>query len=161
MRISRQVMFMEIAHIVAQRSTCFRLNVGAVITVDNRIVSIGYNGSPPGHDHCKGNACPGRDGPCLETIHAEKNALDYVPYNTNLLMKDLYVTDSPCMECALLIAKSRVGRLFFGTPYRDASPLQYLWQTPHGPKIYRVMPNGDVVDWKTTRIMDPQELVLI
>lgn len=148
-------MFMQMANVAAQRSTCFRLNVGAVVTVDNRIVSIGYNGSPPGEGHCRGNSCPGRDG-CKETLHAEDNALRYVPQSVQLLEKDLYVTDSPCLDCATKIIKSRVKRLFFETPYRDTAPLQLLWV--NGIKVYQVMPSGYVIDWKTRDLIDAESL---
>lgn len=155
MRISRAAMFMEVADVVSKRATCFRLNVGAVVTVDNRIVSMGYNGTPPGADHCKGNACPGADG-CKLTIHAEDNALRYVPRGAGLLMKTLYVTDSPCLDCAQLILKSRVSRVFFRTPYRDTAPLQLLWQK--GVEVYQVMPSGIVIDWKTRQIIEAEAL---
>lgn len=144
-------MFMQAAKVFAQRSTCFRLNVGAVVTVDNRIVSHGWNGSPPGAPHCTGNNCPGRDG-CHETIHAEDNALRYVPQSCQLLMKDIYVTDSPCLDCAQRILKSRVGRVFFGTPYRDTAPLQLLHV--NNIEVYQVMPSGYVIDWKTRNIVE-------
>lgn len=150
-RISRPQMFIEMAKVASRRATCFRLNVGAVVTVDNRVVSIGYNGRPPGAPHCQGTHCPGKDG-CQETIHAEDNALRFVPASCQLLMKDLYVTDSPCLSCANLILKSRVGRLFFATPYRDTAPLQLLWQSKID--VYQVMPNGDVVEWKSRNIVD-------
>lgn len=151
MRISRPEMFMQVAKVVAQRSTCFRLNVGAVITVDNRIVSCGYNGSPPGQDHCLGNNCPGADG-CHLTIHAEDNAIRYVPQGVQLLMKDLYVTDSPCLSCAQLIAKSRIGRIFFATPYRDTAPLE--WLHINKVEVYQVTPAGYVIEWKTRRMVE-------
>lgn len=151
MRISRQVMFMEVAKVFAKRSTCFRLNVGAVVTVDNRAVSHGWNGQPPGAAHCSGNTCPGADG-CKETIHAEDNALRYVPQSVQLLPKDLYVTDSPCLDCAHKIIKARVQRVFFATPYRDTAPLQLLHV--NGIEVYQVMPSGYVIDWKTRRIVE-------
>lgn len=151
MRISRQVMFMEVARTVAKRSTCFRLNVGAVIAVDNRPVSWGYNGTPPGAEHCAGNMCPGKDG-CHLTIHAEDNALRFVPQSVQLLHKDMYVTDSPCLDCAQKILKARVYRLFFATPYRDTAPLELLHI--NGIEVYQVMPSGYVIDWKTRRIVE-------
>lgn len=144
-------MFMQAARVFAQRSTCFRLNVGAVVTVDNRIVSHGWNGQPPGEPHCSGNLCPGKDG-CSLTIHAEDNALRYVPQSVQLLPKDMYVTDSPCLDCAQKIVKSRIKRVFFETPYRDTAPLQFLWA--NGIEVYQVMPSGYVIEWKTRKIVD-------
>lgn len=155
MRISRADLFMQMAQVVAKRSTCYRLNVGAVVTIDNRVVSIGYNGVPPGEPHCRGNNCPGRDG-CHETIHAEANAIAYIPQAYGLLPRDLYVTDSPCLDCANLIIKSRVKRVFFATPYRDLAPVQYLIM--QGVQVYRVLPSGMVIDWNTGDLVDGNAL---
>ena len=151
MRISRQQMFMEIAHTVAKRSTCFRLNVGAVVVVNNRIVSIGYNGRPAGQPHCEGSSCPGRDG-CHETIHAEDNALRHVPEAMALENVDIYVTDSPCQHCAERINEWNVRRVFFGKPYRITESLDWLME--RGVEVYQVTPAGYVIDWKTRRIVD-------
>ena len=82
-RISRHLMFMEIAHTVAKRATCMRLNVGAVLVADRQIVSIGYNGAPSGAPHCAGNECPGKHH-CHETIHAEVNAVQHLPGNIDI-----------------------------------------------------------------------------
>lgn len=148
-------MFMQMAQVVAKRATCFRLNVGAVVTVDNRVVSIGYNGAPAGEPHCRGHHCPGADG-CKETIHAEINALRYVPPTTGLLQKDMYVTDSPCIDCALAIAKARVKRVFYSVPYRDTAGLDYL--NMQGVSCYRVLPGGYVIDWNTKALVDAETL---
>jgi dCMP deaminase len=152
MRISRHSLFMEIAHVVSKRSTCFRLNVGAVVVVQNRIVSIGYNGAPPGKPHCTGNSCPGRNG-CHETIHAEVNAIDYVPPSMFGNLKDFYVTDSPCADCMRYIGVRCVSRLFFDRLYRKSDHLEkYAHLFPGG--IYQVTPSGYVIDWATKEIVD-------
>lgn len=151
MRLTRPQMFMEIAHIVAKRSTCFRLNVGALVVVDNRIVSIGYNGRPPGEPHCTGISCPGA-GRCEETIHAEMNALNYVPYELRNAEKDIYVTDSPCEGCAREIVKYRVKRLFFSKPYRLTSGLDFLIQ--NGVYVYQAMPAGYLLLWPDKEMID-------
>lgn len=152
MRIGRHQMFMEIAHTVAKRSTCFRLNVGAVLTVHNRIVSLGYNGRPPGMPHCEGDTCPGREG-CHETIHAEDNAIRYLSrdYYCHETLT-LYVTDSPCQHCAELISEVGIRRVFFSRPYRLTDSLQWLWD--NGISCYQVMPSGYVVEWLTKRIVE-------
>lgn len=149
MRLSRPQMFMEIAHIVAKRSTCMRLNVGAVIVVNRRIVSIGYNGSPPGDPHCLGDNCPGAKHGCTTTIHAEENALKYMPAVEG--PGDLYVTDSPCSRCFNLIVNSGViRRVFFETPYRISDHIS----PDRGLAVYRVTPAGYVVDWFTGGLVD-------
>lgn len=147
MRISRQQLFMEIAGVVAKRSTCFRLNVGAVVVVDDRIVSLGYNGSARGEPHCSGNTCPGRFR-CDIAIHAEVNALRHVPSSVEEAYKDLYVTDSPCVACTDLILRSKVRRVFYGTLYRINEHLKDV------PNLYQVLPSGWVVDHHTKDIVD-------
>lgn len=149
MRISRTQMFMGVARIVAQRSTCMRLNVGAVIVVRDRIVSIGYNGSPPGAPHCAGNNCPGRDQ-CTLTTHAEANAFRYVPESAWGAEMDLYVTHSPCAHCVKLILSHEVNRVFFETPFRDTSPLDLMRDIP----VYQALPAGYVMEWATKRIVE-------
>src|SRR5690606_5886840 len=67
--------FMTMAHFVATRATCTRRQVGAVIVRDKRILTTGYNGSPPGLPHCSDVGCWIVDGHCVRTIHAEQNAL--------------------------------------------------------------------------------------
>lgn len=148
MRISRPQMFMEIAATVARRSTCFRLNVGAVIVHNRRIISIGYNGAPPGAPHCAGNDCPGKHA-CHLTIHAEDNALRYCPDIDGDF--DLYVTDSPCSGCFEKIRDDgRIKRIFFGTPYRITDHFDSV----HDIEIYRVTPAGYIINWRTKELVD-------
>lgn len=146
-RLSRQQMFMRISHVVSERSTCARLNVGAVITQNNRIVSMGWNGQQPGHEHCIGAECPTftRPGGC-GTIHAERNAILHMPSGADWHAAHLYVTDSPCFGCAQVIRQMRcITEVYFGRIYRDHSGLEYL--KDHGIRVFQVMPNGHVIPW--------------
>lgn len=145
MRISREIMFMEVAQVVAKRSTCFRLNVGAVATANNRIVSIGYNGVPSGQPHCSGNDCPGRER-CTLTVHAEVNALNHADN-----VEDLYTTHSPCEECVQAIIKKGVRRLYFATPYRITEHLALLRPLVH---TIQVMPSGYLMNWHTKAVRE-------
>lgn len=151
-RISRPQMFMEIAHTVAKRSTCMRLNVGAVIVKERRIVSIGYNGVPAGEPHCRGNHCPGKLS-CNLTTHAEANAIQFLPEGIGYGL-DLYVTDSPCSNCFDLINQDhRFDRLFFSTPYRITDHLEKnLFD--RGLEVYRIVPAGYIMDWHTKELVD-------
>ena len=148
MRISRQTMFMEMAKIVSKRSTCFRLNVGCVLVKNNRVVSCGYNGTPPGEPHCRGNRCPGRDG-CNLTIHAEDNAIRYLSVG---MPDDAYITDSPCIRCAELLKATGIKRVFFETPYRNTDPLH--WLKGNHVDVFQVTPSGYCIDWFTKEIME-------
>jgi dCMP deaminase len=152
MRITRPQLFMEVAHVVAKRSTCFRLNVGAVITHNNSLVSMGYNGSGPGEPHCAGEDCPGRNG-CHLTIHAEVNALTRLPseveYEPGL---DMYVTDSPCPDCCTKIHHIGIKRVFYGKLYRVNDHLSGL--RDRGVAVYQVTPAGYVIDHFSRSIVD-------
>lgn len=114
--------FLNIAHVVAKRSTCNRKHVGAVI-VDNRhrIVSCGYNGSPRGLPHCDdaGHEMKEIDGreSCIRTLHAESNAIDgagrYAEGGT------IYVTVTPCYDCAKRIVNVGIKRVVYGEHYQS------------------------------------------
>lgn len=67
--------FLSIAREVAKRATCPRASVGTVIVKDNRILSTGYNGAPPGEPHCLDVGCSMVDGHCVRVVHAETNAI--------------------------------------------------------------------------------------
>ena len=74
-RITWDQFFMAQCHLLALRSTCTRLAVGAIVVRDNRIIAGGYNGSISGGDHCIDHGCYVVDNHCVRTIHAEMNAL--------------------------------------------------------------------------------------
>lgn len=142
--------FMDIARCVSRLSTCSRLSVGAIVVVNRRIVSHGYNGSPPKAPHCIGNDCPGRLDGCRLTIHAEQNAVDFIPRGVaDDLSKDLYVTDSPCEACVNAALARGVRRIFFQTPYRLNAHLDHC-----DLQVYRVVPSGYVMDWRTKELIN-------
>lgn len=159
-RISREVMFMEMARIASRRSTCHRLNVGAIVTQANNPIAIGWNGQEPGAPHCAGNDCPGIIPGRCGTLHAEVNALTkagrlLLPDNTEEpQFVDLYCTDSPCGFCTKFILEDtslRVARIFYETPYRDTSHLGQF----HGvTEVYLVTPAGYIVDHFTQRVVE-------
>lgn len=132
-------MFMEIAHIVAKRSTCFRENVGCILVRDNKIVSIGYNGPPSKDPHCTFHP----RGKCERSIHAEVNALRYLD-NTPSDRCDLYVTHLPCGSCIdLIISSNKVKHVFFSIVYSDPSDAYNKLDEALIP-LHRVMPSGDI-----------------
>lgn len=103
-RITRDQMFMQIAHVVARRGTCDRARVGAVLTQDNNIVAIGYNGAPSGEPHCDEVGHKIDKGHCIRTIHAEVNCLSKeFPVKEGSWI--LYVTHFPCLNCVKEIVK--------------------------------------------------------
>lgn len=149
-RIARDKLFMDVCDLFAQRSTCYRQNVGAIITYKHRIVSTGYNGSAPGEPHCLGSACPLTPaGGCSKSIHAEVNALNFSP--KHLYHLTLYVSLSPCLECANRIIESgRVEKLFYRQEYRVREGLDLLIKS--GVQVFRVTPAGHIINATTNQL---------
>ncbi|MEO9474738.1 MAG: dCMP deaminase family protein [Cyclobacteriaceae bacterium] len=115
--------FMELAVNLAKRSHCIKRHVGAVLTKDTRIISIGYNGPPAGTHNCDQEfpetGCP-RDskGGCSLAIHAEQNAILYAVKNkTEITGATLYVTLSPCLACARIIYSAGITNVVFLKSY--------------------------------------------
>jgi len=103
---------------VATRATCDRASVGAVITIDNQIISTGYNGSPSGMPHCDDVGHIIRDGHCIATIHAEINALlQCAKYGRSVNGGTMYVTHFPCHNCAKAIVTAGIKRLVYAVDY--------------------------------------------
>lgn len=169
-RISREQMFMEMARSASRRSTCFRLNVGAIVVQGHNPISIGYNGQEPGAPHCLGNDCPGVVPGKCGTLHAEVNALTKAgtllssSYKSSRMTTmgldslhfeaDLYCTDSPCGFCTEFMLEDslvKVQRIFYETPYRDMSHLGRF----HGrTEVYQVTPAGYIVDHFTRKVVE-------
>ncbi|MGI9552159.1 MAG: deoxycytidylate deaminase [Aurantibacter sp.] len=101
--------YMELAVNLAKRSHCIKRHVGAVLTKDTRIISIGYNGPPAGTHNCDeewpDEGCPrSSKGSCSLALHAEQNAILYAVKNKSSVEgSTLYVTLSPCLSCARII----------------------------------------------------------
>lgn len=117
--------FMELAVNLAKRSHCIKRHVGAVLTKDTRIVSIGYNGPPSGTHNCDlewpEEGCP-RDskGSCSLALHAEQNAILYAVKNkTDVEGATLYVTLSPCIACARIIYTMKIKKVVFLKSYAE------------------------------------------
>lgn len=111
---------MNIATVVASRSTCSRKHVGAVIVRDRSILATGYNGSIRGLPHCDEVGHMMEDGHCVRTVHAEVNAIAQAARNgVRVEGADLYVTASPCWACFRLIANAGLQAIHFGEFYRD------------------------------------------
>jgi len=115
--------YMELAVNLAKRSHCIKRHVGAVLTKDTRIISIGYNGPPSGTHNCDEEwpavGCP-RDskGSCSLAIHAEQNAILYAVKNkTTVEGATLYVTLSPCLACSRMIYSMGITKVIYLNSY--------------------------------------------
>jgi dCMP deaminase len=119
-RASWDEYFMNIARVVASRSTCDRKFVGAVIVRDKTILSTGYNGSIRGMPHCSEVGHMMEDGHCVATIHAESNAILQAAKNgVSIDGASIYVTASPCWNCFKQVANAGIRRIVYGEFYRD------------------------------------------
>ena len=101
-RLPFNVYFGVMAVLASQRATCPRRQVGCVLVKDSRIISTGYNGSPPGLPHCTEIGCRMEDGHCTRTIHAEENALIQMAAlgGPPVAGAVAFITDQPCLRCA-------------------------------------------------------------
>lgn len=128
---------MELAVNLAKRSHCIKRHVGAVLTKDTRIISIGYNGPPAGTHNCDvewpEDGCP-RDskGGCSLAIHAEQNAILYAVKNkTSVEGGTIYVTLSPCLSCSRIIYSMGIEKVVYLKSYAE----------------YKGIPNDEGIDF--------------
>lgn len=119
-RISWDQYFMAQSHLLALRSTCERLSVGATIVRDKRIIAGGYNGSVSGGVHCKDEGCYVIDGHCVRTIHAEMNALlQCAKFGVATEGAEMYVTHYPCLQCCKAIIQSGIKSVYYAKDYKN------------------------------------------
>jgi dCMP deaminase len=125
-------MYMDWASRTAQLSHARRLQVGAVIVKDDSVISYGYNGMPAGWDNDCENVIGYHHGEPVyktkpEVLHAESNAIAKLAKSSNSgVGADLFVTHSPCLECAKLIHQSGIGRVYYNENYRDNAGVKFL-----------------------------------
>lgn len=139
--------WMKVAKVVAERGTCPRLKVGAVI-VDgvNQIVSTGYNGAARGERHCTDVGCDIEEetGRCKRTVHAEMNAAWQAGLLTN--GSTLYVTHAPCLECATMILQTGIQRIVYENPYGQ-SFFKVKARLEDAGFAFRRLPNFQGYEW--------------
>ena len=117
--------YLRMARIWAENSYCKRRQVGALVVKDHMIISDGYNGTPSGFP----NVCEEDNKPLPYVLHAEANAITKLARsNNNSDGATLYITASPCIECAKLIIQSGIKRVIYGEEYRLADGLNLLRQ---------------------------------
>ena len=127
--------FMRITREVAERSTCLRRKVGAVLVRDKRILATGYNGAPSGLEHCekigclrqKHNVPSGERHELCRGLHAEMNALIQAAlFGISTADSTLYTTAHPCSLCAKMLINAGVKRVVTLEDYPDALAKQML-----------------------------------
>jgi len=127
--------FMDIATLVASRSTCLRRNVGACVVKDRRILTTGYNGAPTGIAHCEDVGClreklkvpSGERHELCRGLHAEQNVIIQAA-KTGISLEGaiMYVTNHPCFICAKMIINSGIKKVIYKDGYPDKEAENFL-----------------------------------
>lgn len=142
--------FMVVAHVVATRATCDRgpelvfdpgrHGTGAVLVRNNSIIATGYNGSPPGWDHCDEAGHEMEAGHCVRTLHAEDNVmLQCAREGVSTEGATLYATTAPCYQCMKRLASAGIVRIVYATAYGDTERVRAL-AAQHGIESYQWEP---------------------
>ncbi|MFA6525043.1 MAG: cytidine/deoxycytidylate deaminase family protein [Patescibacteria group bacterium] len=131
--------FMAIAKIIGTRSTCDRLRAGAVLVKDRRIISTGYNGSPPGLPHCDEVGHLMEEGHCVRTIHGEHNAILQAATvsGTNTQGSTMYTKYSPCIHCTKYIIAAGIKKVVMGKVYRNSKVVDFLKEAGIEVEVYQ------------------------
>ncbi len=127
--------FLEVAKLVAKRSTCLRRSVGAVLVKDKRILATGYNGAPRGLKHCAEIGCmrqklkipSGERHELCRALHAEQNALIQASlYGISVKGSSLYATNQPCVICAKMLINAGIKEIVIAGGYPDKMAMEFL-----------------------------------
>jgi dCMP deaminase len=126
--------FMDVAERFAQLSSAKRLQVGAIVVKDDRIISIGYNGMPSGWDNCCEEVVPPNEWVEFEqlktkpeVLHAETNAIAKLAKSSESgLGATMFVTHAPCIDCAKLVYQSGIDTVYYKNDYRSTQGLDFL-----------------------------------
>jgi dCMP deaminase len=119
---------MKVAVAYSDLSHARRLRVGAIIVKDDRIISIGYNGTPPGWDNnCEDELPDGGLKTKTEVLHAEENAIGKLARSHESGNgATMFITHAPCAQCAKMILVSGIKRVFYQSMYRDDAGIKFL-----------------------------------
>lgn len=126
---------MDIARLVASRSTCIRRHVGAVIVKDKNVLATGYNGTPMGISHCDRVGClrekmgvpSGERHELCRGLHAEQNAIiQAAKHGINIAGGTLYCTNAPCVICAKMLINAGLEKIIYLEGYPDTLATEIL-----------------------------------
>ncbi len=127
--------FLEMAQLVAKRSTCLRRSVGAILVREKRILATGYNGAPSGLKHCFEIGCmrqklkipSGERHELCRALHAEQNALIQASlHGISVKGATLYATTQPCVICAKMLINSGIKEIVITQGYPDKMAMEFL-----------------------------------
>lgn len=134
-RPSWEEYFLQVADLVASRSTCLRRQVGAVLVRDERIIATGYNGAPRSIAHCLEVGClrekmgipSGERYELCRGVHAEQNAIiNAAYYGVSTLNAVLYCTNQPCLICARMIINAGITKIVHRGDFVDDLALDFM-----------------------------------
>ena len=129
MRPSWDEYFLAIAKETAKRATCKRAKHGCVLVRDNAVISTGYNGSPPGVEHCLDKGCLMLNEHCERCNHAEMNAIcQAAKRGASTEGATAYVTGEPCLECVRTLLCAGISKVVYvdgGYPVKCATEAEY------------------------------------
>jgi dCMP deaminase len=124
--------YMDVAERFALLSSAVRLQVGAIVVKDDRIISIGYNGMPSGWDNVCEHSDFQQDGTSAlktkpEVLHAESNAIAKLAKSSESGNNaTIFITHAPCIDCAKLIYQSGINSVYYRTAYRSTQGIEFL-----------------------------------
>lgn len=127
--------FLEVAHLVAERATCLRRRVGAVLVKEKKILATGYNGAPSGLGHCIDIGClreklkvpSGERHELCRGLHAEQNViLQAALHGTGTKGSILYITNQPCVICAKMLINAGIKEIVIDSGYPDKMAIDFL-----------------------------------
>ncbi len=130
--------FMRMAELAAERSTCVRRKVGAVLVKDRRVLATGYNGAPKKLPHCEETGClrekmnvtSGQRHEICRGIHAEQNLIAQSAFHgVKTEGATVYCTNQPCIICAKLLINAGIKQIYFKNPYDDEFTRKILEQS--------------------------------
>ena len=137
-RPSNDQYFMEMAHLVSKRSTCLRRKVGAVIVIDKRVLTTGYNGAPKGLPHCEETGClreqlqvpSGERHELCRGVHAEQNAIiQAAVFGVSVKGATIYITNYPCSVCVKMLLNAGISEIVYDEEYKDDLAIELLSQS--------------------------------
>jgi len=141
--------FLEIAEVVARRSSCVRRQIGAVIVRDHRILTTGYNGAPSGLKHCTEIGClrdelgitSGTRAEMCRALHSEMNAIiQAAQHGVSTKGASLYCTNQPCSVCARMLINAGIVKIVYKGDYPDEFAKGLLEEA--GIEVVRVPKSG-------------------
>ncbi len=147
--------FMRMAELAAERSTCIRRRVGAVIVKEKRLLTTGYNGAPKGLAHCETVGCvraqnnieSGTRHELCRGVHAEQNAVIQAAYfGVSIKGGSLYCTTFPCVMCAKILINAGIREIVYKDNYIDALSMDILDEADVVLRCYELVCEDDEVE---------------